>query len=542
MDEALKVNGLIKNFGNLKAVNQLSFQVEKGELFGIVGANGAGKTTLFNLLMGDFKQDSGSIRFEGMEISTCMKHTRVKMGLSRTHQIPRPFLGMSVVDNIRIGGIPNTLKTLLIRDRDQETAEIIAGQLGLKEDLKKFPGELSLAKTKKLEFARALATNPKLMLVDEVFAGISPVESDELAELILDLNGKGVTIILIDHNLRILTNLVQRMMAIDFGQKIAEGKPGEVTSDKRVIEAYLGAPIKVPPNENDPGLKFSDPANSSKTEVRETDPIEFRPGTEIPKLPDVLEKLDKVRTKSEKKVPLLKVDNLEAFYGNAQAVKGVSFEIEKSNFVSFIGANGAGKSTIVDSISNLIHWRGKILFDHLDLKNLKPSEIVQQGIINCPERRNIFPFMSVKENLLMGAYNSKHNAKENFEFVFDLFPRLSERLEQEACTLSGGEQRMLALGRSLMSNPKFLMVDEPTLGLAPVLVKQLSQALVRLRKKLTILLMEQNVNLALDLSDKIYVLEMGRIVKCGTPTELQSEDSIREIYLPQERSTSAFKK
>ena len=244
MGEFLKARRLTKRFGNLSAVNQLSFHVKKGELFGIVGANGAGKTTLFRLLIGDFKQDSGSIIFEGKEISTSMKHARVNMGISRTHQIPHPFPGMSVIDNIRIGGIPNTLKTVMHRNQNCEAAERIARQLGLMDDIMKFPEELSLAKTKKLEFARALATNPKLMLVDEVFAGISPVESAELAELIWELNNSGMTIVMIDHNIRVLMGLVQRMMAIDFGQKIAEGNPAEIAADKRVIDAYLGTPIQ----------------------------------------------------------------------------------------------------------------------------------------------------------------------------------------------------------------------------------------------------------------------------------------------------------
>ena len=232
-------------------------------------------------------------------------------------------------------------------------------------------------------------------------------------------------------------------------------------------------------------------------------------------------------------MPLMQIENLEVFYGKAQAIRGISFEVQKSSFVGFIGANGAGKSTIVDSISNLTLWRGKIEFDHTDIKSLSPYEIVRRGIINCPERRNIFPFMNVEENLLMGAYSSRNNVKGNFAFVFELFPRLKERLKQQAQTLSGGEQRMLALGRALMSNPKFLMVDEPTLGLAPVLVQLLSKTMRRLKQAdLTILLMEQNVNLALDISDKIYVLEMGKIIKSGTPKEIQNEESIREIYLP----------
>lgn len=231
---------------------------------------------------------------------------------------------------------------------------------------------------------------------------------------------------------------------------------------------------------------------------------------------------------------LLKIEHLKVFYGNAQAINDISLEIEESSFVSFIGANGAGKSTIVDTISNLTQWQGHIIFEDTDLSRLQPSEIVRLGIINCPERRNIFPYMNVEQNLLMGAYTSRNNIKENLELVFALFPKLKERLKQNACTMSGGEQRMLTIGRALMSNPKMLMVDEPTIGLAPVLVRQLSQTIGKLKRKkeLTILLMEQNVNLALEHSDIIYVLERGQIVTRGTPSEIESQNSIKGIYLP----------
>lgn len=517
MVKLLEVDGLTKNFGKITAVDQLSFSVKKGELFGIVGANGAGKTTLFRLLMGDFKQDAGSIFFEGQEISSRMKHQRVRMGLSRTHQIPQPFRDMSVADNIRIGGISNSIKSVFDRTTVDKSAEIVAGKLGLKGDILKFPKSLSLAKTKKLEFARALATNPKIVLVDEVFAGISPAESAELSNLIRELNANGTTIVMIDHNIRILMKLAQRIMAIEFGKKIAEGTPAEIVSNQRVIQSYLGLP---------------DEKSAAKFEKSKTTDVKNQPGGNYKKQSQSGLERCSSKTGLTKNQSFLKVSDLNVFYGKARAIRDVSFEVNKFDFVGFIGANGAGKSTIVDSISNLTEWQGQILYNQVDISKFNPAKIVKLGITNCPERRNIFPFMNVEENLLMGAYSTTRNIKKNLDFVFDLFPMLKERLKQVASNMSGGEQRMLALGRSLMSNPELLMIDEPTLGLAPVLVKQLSQTLGRLKGQLTVLLMEQNVNLALDLSDRIYVLEMGQIVKSGTTEEIKSEDSIRETYLP----------
>lgn len=246
---------------------------------------------------------------------------------------------------------------------------------------------------------------------------------------------------------------------------------------------------------------------------------------------------DPSANRKEEDMMSLKVDDLEVFYGNAKAINGVSFEVAKGDFVSFVGANGAGKSTILDSISNLTNWYGKIMFDGIDLSRFSPSKIVGLGVIQAPERRNLFPFMTVKENLLMGAYLSRSTVKENFEFVFKLFPVLKEREGQKARTLSGGEQRMLALGKALMSNPKLLMLDEPTLGLAPLLVEHLSKTIAKLREEgLTILLMEQSVNLAFRHSKKIYILEMGEVVTSGSPNELQSEDSVTRVYFPHKGS------
>ncbi len=243
MARLLEVRRLTKGFGSLIAVDDLSFDVEEGEILGIVGANGAGKTTVFNLLTGDFRQDSGSIIFLGKEISNCKKHVRVNMGLSRTRQIPQPFQMMSVIENILIGGLPNSLGIVKQGGSQDEKAIIIAGKVGLKDDLMKFPNELSLAKSKKLELARALATNPKLLLVDEVFGGITAAESAELAKLIQELRETGVTIAIVDHNMRVLMELVQRVIVIHFGQKLAEGEPQDIALNKRVIEAYLGSSL-----------------------------------------------------------------------------------------------------------------------------------------------------------------------------------------------------------------------------------------------------------------------------------------------------------
>ena len=228
----------------------------------------------------------------------------------------------------------------------------------------------------------------------------------------------------------------------------------------------------------------------------------------------------------------LEIKDLEVFYGKACSLSKVSFTIEKGQIVSIIGPNGAGKSTLLDSIIGLTNCRGQIVFDGMDLSWLSPTKIIGLGIGYAPERRNLFPFMTVKENLLVGAYRAKKEIEKNLEMVFDMFPILEKRQNQEAGTQSGGEQQMLSLARALMSNPRLLLVDEPTLGLAPLICSEISRVLkdLRKRKEISIIITEQNVNFALTLAEEIYLLETGRVKMKGKPEELKQEKYIQETY------------
>jgi len=230
---------------------------------------------------------------------------------------------------------------------------------------------------------------------------------------------------------------------------------------------------------------------------------------------------------------LLEVEKVDVFYGKAQALYGISFEVEEGEFVSLIGPNGAGKTTLFNALSGLVPYRGTIRFCGKDLPK-RPYEIVQLGIVHCPEGRSLFPYLSVLDNLMLGAYRRKDgDIKGDLEVVFELFPLLEERKRQLANTLSGGEQQMLAIGRALMGRPKLLMLDEPTLGLAPIIRAHISQALdeIRERYRMTILLAEQNADFAFKHSERIYLLETGHIVREGSAEELRQDEYIRRAYL-----------
>ena len=232
---------------------------------------------------------------------------------------------------------------------------------------------------------------------------------------------------------------------------------------------------------------------------------------------------------------MLEVKNLHVSYGMIDAVKGISFKIEDGQVVSLIGANGAGKTTTMHALSGLLKIKeGEILLDGKDISKVPGNKIVGMGLVQVPERRRVFAQMTVEENLMLGAYlrKDKEKIKKDFDHVYELFPRLLERRKQLAGTLSGGEQQMLAMGRALMSDPKVLLMDEPSMGLSPLLVKEIFSIIKQINKEgVTVLLVEQNAKLALEISDYAYVLEIGKITLEGKGKDLLTNEDVKKAYL-----------
>ena len=240
-------------------------------------------------------------------------------------------------------------------------------------------------------------------------------------------------------------------------------------------------------------------------------------------------------TQAQAKAPMLKIDNLHVYYGAIHAIKGVSLEVNQGEIVTLIGANGAGKSTTLRTISGLLKPKeGTIAFEGQPIGGVPAHEIVKQGISQVPEGRRIFAEMTVMENLELGAFtrSDKDGIKADLKTVFERFPRLEERKEQLAGTLSGGEQQMLAMGRALMSRPRLLLLDEPSMGLAPLLIREIFSIIVDINKTgTTVLLVEQNANMALSIAHRAYVLETGRITLSGDAKELAASEEVRKAYL-----------
>jgi branched-chain amino acid transport system ATP-binding protein len=232
---------------------------------------------------------------------------------------------------------------------------------------------------------------------------------------------------------------------------------------------------------------------------------------------------------------VLSVENLHVSYGAIKALHGVSLKVPKGSIVTLIGANGAGKSTTLRALSGLVKCTGSINYDGEEISKIAPNQIVSRGLCHVPEGRMVFANLTVSENLKMGAYlqRDKKWIAQQTDYVFGLFPRLKERESQAAGTLSGGEQQMLAIGRALLGRPKFLMLDEPSLGIAPLLVKAIFERIVEINREqgLTILLVEQNANLALDVSSYAYVLETGKVLLEGSSALLKQDPQVRACYL-----------
>jgi branched-chain amino acid transport system ATP-binding protein len=478
----IEVRGLTKKFGGLLAVNQLDFSLRAGEILGLIGPNGSGKSTAMKLLMGIERPTQGSVRLDGVETAGLPAHQIARMGVGLVFQHSRPLERQTVHENIMLGLLPDSLFKLRISQKLRERAREIATQVGLGAVLERRPSTLAFADLRRLELAKAIARDPRVILIDEPFAGLTMAEAAVLSDLFAGFRCQGKAVLLVDHNVKSVAALVDRVIALYLGGKIAEGSASEVMSNETVRRVYLGGSIETAARCES---SFADQAT-----------------------------------------PLLSVQDLSVFYNKAQALQKVSLHVHRREFVSVVGINGAGKTTLFNAISGLLPYQGKILWQGTPLTRASPAQIVRNGVVQCTETRDLFGDMSVRENLDMGGqHQEKADADDRLAWLFDLFPILKSRQRQHASTLSGGEQQMLAIARALMTNPRLLILDEPTLGLAPIVLEQLSKALEALRQtsEITVLLGEQNVTFALPHADRVYVLDHARITWEGGPDRFARE-------------------
>ena len=483
----LQISNLAKRFGGVVAVKDMSFDLRAGEILGLIGPNGSGKSTVMSLIMGIARPNAGTIALDGVNIAGWPAHRVARSGVSIVFQHSRPLQRQTVLENIKLALLPDSLLKLATEASVGERARAIGERVGLGNVLHRHPWTLPFADLRRMELAKAVAREPKVVLIDEPFAGLTVTEIAAFSDLIRTFRDEGRAVLLVDHSVRSVAALADRVIAMYLGERIAEGSAEEVMQNETVRRVYLGGKI---------------------------------------------EAAQRRESTSKESATLLRLDAVEVSYGKAKALDGVDINVQQGECVSIVGLNGAGKTTLFNAISGLVPSTGSIRFADRDLRHLTPAAIARAGVVHCPETRELFVHMSVRENLdLGGGHLSKLERERQLARIFELFPILAQRQAQAARTLSGGEQQMLALGRALMMQPKLLILDEPTLGLAPVILGQLSQAIERLRQTtpLTLLLGEQNVTLPLPHSDRVYVLDHGRITWHGDPTRFAAE--MRTGYL-----------
>ncbi|MEW5903335.1 MAG: ATP-binding cassette domain-containing protein [Pseudomonadota bacterium] len=498
----LELDEVKRHFGGIKAVDGVSLQVRAGHVHGLIGPNGSGKSTLVNVISGLYAPSAGQLKLDGAPLPKGSLYQVAQAGVARTFQNLQLFAELSALENVMVAcngaykkPLPLVLLGLAADEERKAQADALAllELVGLADDARTKARDLPYGAQRFLEIARALARKPRLLILDEPAAGLAHPDVLRLIEIVRRIHAQGITTILIEHHMSVVNEVCDFVTVLDEGKIIAAGVPDEVKRNPRVIEAYLG-----------------DSKQASPSSRRLSDDV------------------------------LLRVQDLHAGYGASEVLTGVNFEVRAGAVVALIGANGAGKTTTMRVLSGMLKAsRGQVTLAGRDIQELPSSRIARLGLAHSPEGRKVFAPLTVEDNLLLGAYTRlpkvfgfAGKAAADLERVYTLFPRLRERKEQAAGTLSGGEQQMLAIGRALMSDPKIILLDEPSMGLAPVIVQEVFVIINKLKQAgITMLLVEQFAKSALEVADYAYVLEHGRIALEGTPEELAQNERVLAAYL-----------
>jgi branched-chain amino acid transport system ATP-binding protein len=492
----LEVRRLTRRFGGVTAVDALTLCVEAGQTLGVIGPNGAGKSTLIGLISGALAASEGTVHLGGTDVTRMAAPARTRLGIGRTYQIPRPFVGLTVLENLLLVARHAHRTAGSRRDARRRCLQILE-QTGLHDVADVPAGRLQLLRRKRLELARALALRPRVLLLDEIGAGLVEHETAELVALIRRLRSEVEAMLVVEHNMDVIAAVCDQTAVLDFGRLVASGPTATVLADAEVAAVYLGTATAHPPA----ATAAAPPEQAVRSTARGI---------------------------------LLEVRDLHVAYGGVRALRGVSLRVARGEVVALLGANGAGKSTLARAVSAVRPAAsGEIVLDGRRIDRLPAHEVATRGIAHCMEGRRIFGTLSVEENLVLAANGARRaDVVARLAATYEMFPVLAHRRRSAGTELSGGQQQMLAIGRALMSAPRLVIFDELSIGLAPVTVERLYAALAAVRASgLAMLLIEQNLERGLSLADRAYVLAEGRVALTGTPREVRRHPTLRSLYV-----------
>ncbi|WP_218153655.1 branched-chain amino acid ABC transporter ATP-binding protein/permease [Variovorax sp. OK605] len=493
----IRTDGLTMQFGGVRAVSDLAFGTHAGGITSLIGPNGAGKTTVLNMLSGFYRPTGGGFRLGEAPLQGLRAFRIARAGVARTYQTSQLFGSLSVEDNVALALGRGTLGPLLGARRYRSgAARAQARQLlafcGYAGSPDTPAADLAHVDRRLVEIARALATSPQALLLDEPAAGLSREDKTQLAALLQRIAAAGIGVLLVEHDMELVMGISNHLVVLDAGQRLAVGDVAAIQADPAVRKAYLGEALTA-------GASTKAPRPALAADAPE----------------------------------VLGIGALVAGYGAEPVLHGIDLRVRRGELVALLGANGAGKSTLMRSLAGLHRpVQGGIHLEGTELAGLPAERIVARGLVLVPEGRQVFPELSVRDNIRLGAFLDGRDIDARTEAMLGRFPRLRERLHQRAGLLSGGEQQMLAIARGLMSRPRVLLLDEPSLGLAPKIIAELFEALDALRTEgLTVLLVDQMAALALALCDRAYVMEGGRIVAQGSAAEIAADGALAKAYL-----------
>jgi branched-chain amino acid transport system ATP-binding protein len=501
-------------FGGLQALQDVSLDVHAGAVNGLIGPNGAGKTTLFNVITGLQPPTHGRVLLRGTDVTRAAPHQRARLGVARTFQRLELFGTLTARENVQMAAETRRRRPTGAASRVE--ADILLTHVGLSHVADEPTDLLPTGLARLVELARALATAPSVLLLDEPSSGLNQEETAELGRVLRDLAGRGMAVLLVEHDMSLVMSVCDHVSVLDYGAVIASGDPATVQGDPAVQAAYLGAAEE-------------EVAESAHHDGRRRAPAGSGGDPPSASMISVLAPPPSV----EPAPPMLSLVDVRAAYGRIEVVHGVSLDVPEGSVYALLGPNGAGKSTLLKVASGRMPaTSGSMVFGGHEIRRPSPDRLARKGLCAVPEGRAVFPNLTVAENLLMYSYRSRDTKVSALEEQsYARFPVLGERRRQLAGRLSGGEQQMLALARALFTNPRLLLLDEISMGLAPLVVAELYELVAQAvaEEHITILLVEQFAQTALAIADHAGVMVNGRIVRSGPPDEVG--EHLLEAYM-----------